>query len=367
MGEIRAFAEEHVPEVSALFLRELRGRSDPPPPPLQEYFREIFFANPWISPDIPSWVYWDRGKLCGFLGVLPRTMEFQGRRIRVAVTSQFAVDRKWHRGMAAVELMRRYLAGPQDLSFCDGVTGAVDKIWVACGATRSYLYSFNWLRALRPLGTARIFGSRATGALGGASKMASALATPIDTALSRIPHAAFRPPRSESVSTPLSVADLFSAMHETGWREPLCPRYDLASFEWLMHQVAANRPAGELSMASVSTAAGDLCGYYILQTRRGHQATLLQMGLRRHDYFDRVFTAVLRDAWERKAVAVKGQAMPASLVNLTHHYCLFRQAQTNVLFHSREAAIGNAILRGDAAISRLDGEFWARFATEPWA
>lgn len=366
MGEIRAFAEEHIAEVSALFLRGMRGRTDTPGQSLQRYFREMFFFNPWVSPEFPSLVYFDRETLVGFLGVLPRQMEFLGRPIRVAVTSQLVVDRERHRGPAAVELLRRYLHGPQDLSFCDGVSETVDRLWSALGAHPSRLYSFNWLRMLRPFGTARSFGDRLRGPLGVLGRAAAAAAAPADFLLSKLPVPFLEAPHSSCVSTALDVDQLHALMQEIGWRDSLKPCYELSSFRWLMAQVAANRRLGELHMTAVHMDPGDLCGYYICQMKRGGHATVLRIGARRHDRFDHVFEALLRDAWTHGACSVKGQAIPAALVNLTNHYCLFRQANTCVLFQSRDPAIEEAIFRGDAALSRLDGEGWLRFATEPW-
>ena len=366
MGEICAFTEEHVAEVSALFLRGMRGSREAPPERLQDYFREIFFGNPWASPEFPSLVYFDRGKLVGFLGVLPREMEFGGRRIRVAVTSQFVVDREQYQGFAAIEMLRRYLRGPQDLSFCDGVGEGVDRLWTFAGAQASRLYSFNWLRVLRPAGTARSFGGRLEGPLGRFVRAASVAAAPLDFLAAKLPHPALRPPRSECASTTLSVDELYRTMQEVGWREALKPCYDLASFRWLMSQVAANRTAGDLLLTAVHAPSGDLCGYYICQVQPGGAASVMQIGVRRHDQFDNVAGALFRDAWQHGASSVKGQAIPYALVNLTNHYCLFRQANTSVLFQARDSAIGEAILRGDAALSRLDGECWLRFATEKW-
>ncbi len=367
MGDISDFAEQDVPEVSGLYLRGMRGRPGLPGTPLQDYFREIFFVNPWASPEYPSLVYRDGGTIVGFLGVIPRQMDFRGQTIRVGVTSQFVVDRRQHRGFAAMELLRHFLRGPQDLSFCDGVSEEVHRIWLSAGAQAARLYSFNWLRVLRPFGTARSFGDRIEGPLGWLGRTAAAGAVPLDFLFSKLPHAALRPPSSPFTSTPLDADGLYRCMEEVGWREALKPSYDLASFRWLMSQVASNRSLGDLLMTAVHNSAGDLCGYYACQAKPGGHANVLQIGVRRRDQFDDVLRALFRDAWRHGASSVKGQAIPSALVNLTNQFCLFRQAHTCVLFKAKDPAIADAIFRGDAALSRLDGECWLRFATEPWA
>jgi hypothetical protein len=366
MGEIRPFGQEHLADVCALFLRGMRGRAERPTSALQDYFRDIFFANPWVSPEFPSLLYFDNGKLIGFLGVLPREMDFRGRKIRVAVTSQLVVDRQQHRGFAGIELLRHFLRGPQDLSFCDGVSEQAHRIWVGLGAQAARLYSFNWLRILRPFGTARNFGARIEGVLGMLGRTAAAGAAPLDFLISKLPHPALSPASSKCISTKLNVDGLYECIEEVGWRESLKPSYDLPSFRWLIGQVASNCSAGELLTAAVQDPAGNLCGYYICQAKRGGHASVLQIGVRRHDLFDNVLGALFRDVWEYGSSFVKGQAIPFALVYLTNQYCLFRQAHTCVLFQAKDSAIADAILRGDAALSRLDGECWLRFAADPW-
>ena len=366
MGEIRTFTEEYVADVSQLCLRGMRGRSEPAGAALQAYFRDIFFASPWSSPDFPSLVYFDHGKLVGFLGVVPRQMKFRGRCVNVAVATQFTIDREQHRGFAAMELLRRLFKGPQDLTYTDGAGDPVHVLWSSAGAHPSRLYSFVWRRVLRPFGTARSFTNRIGGPLGILARTAGVAAAPLDLLASKLPVAAFRTPRSECISTPLDTEQMFHCMQEVGWREALAPSYDLPSFSWLMAQTAANRASGEILMTAVHKPGGDLCGYYICQVQRGGAASVLQIGVRRRDHFDHVLEALFRDACLRGASSVKGPAIPSALVNLTNHYCLFRQANTSVLFQSRDSAITEAILSGDAALSWLDGECWLRFATESW-
>ena len=368
MGEICPFTEEDLTAVSGLYLQGMRGRSNAPGRPLQDYFREIFFANPWASPEFPSLVYRDRGKPVGFLGVIPRRMEFCGRRISVAVATQFTMDREQHRGFGAMELLRCFLRGPQDLSFTDGAGGS--GTWASGrlpGMACFRLYSFNWLRILGPPENWRAaLAIESKDRWGCWGEVAAARAAPLDFLISKLPHPSLRPPRSACASTPLSAEDLYRCMQEVGWREALKPSYDLPSFQWLMSQVASNRALGDILMAAVHNSAGDLCGYYVCQVKRGGHASVLQIGVRRRDHFDDVLSALFRDAWQRGASSVKGQAIPSALVNLTNQYCLFRQAHTCVLFQAKDPAISDSILRGDAALSRLDGECWLRFSTEPW-
>jgi len=353
-----------VSDVVGLYVRAMGGRPGQGTA-LPDYFREIFFANPWASPEIPPLVYFDRGVAVGFLGVIPRAMEFRGRIIRVATVSQFVVERKQYRGPAAIELLRRLFQGPQDLSFTDGAGEESHLVWRAAGGHGAHLYSFHWLRALRPAQTVRDFTGRTTGTLRCLAKASLLAAAPVDALLARLA-GPFRRPSSPYASSPVGSDDLLHTIREVGWRQPLRPFYEAPSFDWLMSQTAAARSRGDLCMTAVRAADGSPCGWHVYYAKRGGPATVLQIGVHRRDQFDGVFAALLRDAWERGSSSVKGQAIPQFEVNLTQQFCLFRQASTCVIFHSRHPELADAVFRGSAALTGLDGERWLDFAVGRW-
>lgn len=369
MGEIQPFRDDHLADVASLYLKVMRGRKNVTSVPrtLEAYFREIFLENPWTAPDIPSLVYCDNGAVVGFLGVVPRPMLFRNRPIRVAVPSQFMVDRERHCGPAAMELMHRFFEGPQDLAYNDGAGEDAHIVWTGLGGHAANSYSFNWLRPLRPMRTVRDFVGRAHGLVRLAGRVFTAAAAPMDYLIARAPHEALRKPSSPHASKPINTDELFECIQAIAWREPLKPAYELTSFRWLISQVASAQSTGwQLRTASVSGPDGKLSGWYVYQYRPGGPAQLLQIGSRRPDQFDAILLALFLDAWQCGASSVKGQAIPRYLVNLTNHYCLFRHATTSVLFHSRNKELLDAIYQGKAALSKLDGEGWMRFALEGW-
>jgi hypothetical protein len=121
-------SEEHIGDAANLYLKVVRGQARQAPRSLRDAFRETLLDNPWASPEIPSLVYLDSGKLVGFLGVIPRPMEFRGRPIRAATIALWMVD---------------------------GASNDASSALASAGARISYLYSFNWVCVLRPFGLAR--------------------------------------------------------------------------------------------------------------------------------------------------------------------------------------------------------------------
>jgi hypothetical protein len=276
------------------------------------------------------------------------------------------IDRERYRGPAAVELMRHFFKGPQELSLTDGAAEAVHVFWTTGGGMGASLYSFNWMRVLRVAQMVRGFTGHLTGPVRLAAAACLALAAPVDSLLSKLPYDALRPPESPCISKLVDASQLFQAIQDADRREPLKPAYDLSSFQWLLSQIAAAPRSGVLRMAVVHTPEGLLCGWYVYYTNPPGAASLLQIGSRRRDQFDAVLCALFRDAWQQGCSSVKGQAIPQFLVNLTNQYCLFRHANTSVLFQTRDPELRDTILSGRAALSRLDGECWLRFAAEDW-
>src|SRR5688572_12491652 len=150
MDGVRAFRREDIPEVSGLWLRVFRQQAEGACTPLQQYFRDIFFDSPWRDPRLPSLVYEEGARgIVGFLGVIPRTMIFNERPIRVAVPTQLMADER-ARTYPAAKLMRQFLDGPQELSFSDGANELAENLWRACGGIAAGLHNLKWTRVLRP-------------------------------------------------------------------------------------------------------------------------------------------------------------------------------------------------------------------------
>jgi hypothetical protein len=359
MEEIRAFSEEHVPETARLYLRTVRGQSRPAPPALEDAIRDSFLGNPWVNCDSPSYVYIEDGKQVGFVGVVPRPMEFQSRPIRATTIALWMMDREIHRGIGGMKLLSRVLKGPQDFSYVDGASNEASSIYTALGARVSAVYSFYWMRILRPFRTAHSFFPVLKGAGG-------VVAAPLDFLLSKLPMGMLKRPKSLYSSKLATAAELLDCIQEARGREALRPAYSMPSFGWLIAQAGTGPGHQGLRLKIVYGPDGERCGWFVYYATPGRIASLLQMGCHRRPQFAEVLRALFEDAWEEGACAVKGRAMPQFLVPLTEQYCVFRQPFACVIGHSRDSEIMNAFQTADAALSGLDAGAWLRFSSEDW-
>lgn len=363
MDEIRPFTEDHLEASANLYMRAGIGRRPPAPEGLKLAFRETFLQNPWASPDIPPLVYIENGTLVGFIGVIPRTMEFRGRPILAATITTWLADRDRPRGLAGMKLLRQVLNGPQEFSYVDGASNEASTIYQALGARICSVYSFNWFRLLRPFQTARSLFDRFGGifpALKGAAGLATA---PLDFILSRaLPM--LRPPHSSLVAQPAAAAELLECIRAAPGREAIRPAYNMPSFNWLISQ-ASNRPGGSfLRSVVVRDTDGARCGWFVYYAPPGCPAYVLSIGACRRSGFGDVLAALFQDAWAQGCSAVKGQAIPLYLTTLTEYYCLFRQPFSCVIGYSRNTEILSAFQAGDMALTRLDAGSWLRLGHE---
>jgi len=195
MIEIRPFTEEFAAGAASLHFRAMRGQSKDPGVALPKYFCEVLLGNPWATPEIPPLVCLEEGKVIGSLGVIPRPMEFRGQNIVAATLTQFMVDPDYRRGPAAVQLLRRCLQGPQDMTWADGSGDPVHLFHKAFGSLAAY--SLHWMRFLRPFESGRDFLSR----LGGKGKVLQRLAAlgtiPADFMVTRLPMFRVRRPAQQ--------------------------------------------------------------------------------------------------------------------------------------------------------------------------
>jgi hypothetical protein len=362
MGHIRTFTESDIPQVARMhrLVVQTAGRDDEGCRAAHEaHFSNVFLKNPWHKAGPRSLVYHENdGRLTGFLGVVPRTMTMNGRRLQAAISSQLVVDPAAHVSVAAVHLAKAFLEGPQDFSIADGADDLARKIWEELGGRTSLLHSLHWIRPLLP---ARLMLSMMRGRqrLSPLAMAAAPLAPMIDAAVTRIPHGQFYQTEPHDSSADLLSADaVASGLPDLVRQGSLRVLYDDETFGWLIER-ARQRRANNLH-AAVIRKRHRVIGWYLYCLDSDRMASVLQVGADTQS-MSHVLDQLFYQAGQHGALAVTGRLEPRFLQSLSAKFAFFHHRGPWVLLDSRRPDLLQSFESGEACFSHLDGDWSLAF------
>jgi len=360
LNSIRPLQPDDMPAVASLYA-ELEGRDTTLSyPGFERFFGRVLTESPFVDPEIPSLVFEDPEEgVVGVIGSHVRPFQFGQESVRVACCGPLVV-RAAHRsrGVGAL-LLRRFIAGPQDLLVNDRTLEDVRGMWTALGASSYGGAAVGWRRVLAPLGagSAAAFRRRFDRQVppGGA-----ALA-PLDALAGR----SRRPPAPEGGSRePLTAAGLTELVEGLRREFPLRPAYDEAFLGSLLAMMVGVDVAGGVLATLVRDEDGNPAGAYVMFAARHGRAEVQQVfsGRERAGFvLDHLFV----EAASAGAVEVRGR-----LEQYLQTALLQRRAQLIpdcwVTVHSRDPQLAATALAGRALLGRFDGEWWMR-PTPEWA
>jgi hypothetical protein len=365
MGRIRAFLEDDIPDIVALRQKTFKHSDRATSSELAAYMREMFLSAPWRDETMPSLVYEDAsGRPSGFVGVFPRRMLFDGEPILVAVFTQLMVDTAC-RGIAGLALLRHLFRGPQDLSLADAANEAARGIAKGTGARVALLSSLSWTRPLRPwrYALAGVGANRVQRAVRLAARPLVALGDATATRMRHSTFAQIKPTTSTTapaVPRPLPTRAIVEHWPSMTRSYRLAGNADEPTLEFVLTNAARKSSFGTLEKVLVQEASGTPVGWYIYYSKKNDVGEVVDVAAAPGKYAD-VLDHLFYHAWERGAIAVRGRLTPHELPLLTQKHCVLEGRGPWTVVHSRRRDILESIERGEARLSRLDGEFWMTF------
>ncbi|HKQ30892.1 MAG TPA: hypothetical protein VJS66_06385, partial [Burkholderiales bacterium] len=354
-GRVRALTADDIAAVAGLYERVVHSRI--PGAVLRARLSRLLLRHPWYDASLPSLVYENRDGVVGCLGVLPRPIIFDGQPVMAAVGHSFIVEPGSRSTLAALELERRFFAGPQDLSMAEG-NEASRAVWEKCGGFRSPMYGLSWVRPLKPSQYALTFLSRR-----GLPSMAVSTLRPLcrtmDNLARSIRRGPFHFPAPVLIGSALDSAALHRAIADIVKNRVLRPHYDEQVLAWLFAALSEKEEElGTLERVLVRDANNETVGWYVYFSKPGGVGTVVQLGAKER-YAEDVLQHLFHHAAIRGVVAVSGQVDPALFHAYSRKHCMFHHdGRSWMLFHSRHESLRQAIDRGQAFITRLEGEWW---------
>ncbi|HYU08084.1 MAG TPA: GNAT family N-acetyltransferase [Gemmatimonadales bacterium] len=356
MEAIRTFRRDDIPQVAELFATTFMHNGTSASSGLDRYFERVFFESPLDEEDLPSFVYLDAsGSIAGFIGVQPRRLRLRGRRLRAAVATKLMVAPRARGSFAAVRLVSRVFAGPQDVLFSDLSNEAARAIFEGFGGVTVLPLSLQWQRPVRPARHSLSW-LHARGVPGVITHGLRPLGSLADAVVARLSTRRFRDLFAGYAVEDLPVDLLAQRFDELCSDRALRPEYDERSLHWLLNVAEQNQPDRVLRRRVVRDARGEVVGWFLYYLAPGGESEVVQL-VARKGAGEAVFHALLDDAWRGGTVMLTGRLEPRLVREMSALHCYFRQGGHWTLAHAKQPDVLEAILSGNAFLSRLEGEW----------
>jgi hypothetical protein len=367
---VRPFRAEDAAAVAALWRYWFHDKVRGPAPRLEAWARSVYAERPATDPDIPSLIAEDdEGRLAAFLGATVTPLSLDGDRVgRLAGLFPPLVDPERAPPMVATLLLRRFLAGPQDLTISDGGHPKYERIWEGLGGRVDPLASLRWIQPLRPAALGlrrfrrgrRVLAPLAAGADALARRVAPGRLTagfvPLSGGRSERPAA----PVTVRAATPRAWRDAADALRSRARARPV--RSD-ADVDWQFARLTEIGSLQPLRIATAHDPRDAIVGAWVAGGPPGGVVRVFALDAT-DKHAPAVFAALLADADAAGAGALLGRMAPRWRRPVADARCLLHAGGSLRLVHARDPALMDDALLGRVAIDRLDGEAWYWWAVD---
>lgn len=357
MSRVRALKQSDIPQIVELNDKLFPSASGVSAERQARIFHEVCFASPWTDPEITSLVFEEEGgRISGFLGVIMRPMSYNGRRLRAAIFQHLMVDRST---LASLQLFRKLLEGPQDVSMGENAVEVVHQLWTRLGHPSSLLNSIYWRRFLRPASVAaRLLSKRR--AMRALSPVIRPVCSAADRALAHLSVNPLRMPAGSSASgddEELTADVMLQALPSMMESCLLTPVYTQQSLAWLLSVLEGERRNGVLRKKLVRTERGEVAGWYIYYVRHDGPSVVFQIAAQEKTA-GMVLDHLFAHAYRHGASELTGRLEPRFMKTLREKRCYFMPGRNWMLVHAKCPEYLHAIDAGRAFLSRLEGDLW---------
>jgi hypothetical protein len=302
------------------------------------------------------------GKLLGFFGAVPRRMSIQGETIRLAFGSNLVVDSESRASVTAMQLVRAFMKGTQDISITDSANEMSRPLLKSLGFGVVPIYSLHWARPLRPSqyalnGFSRL--NKKSRPVAAIASMAKPFGRVVDAFATGIRMSPLRQTPPGAKDEDLDTKTLLECLGTIPAKHWILPEYDQNSLNWVLDFITKRKVFGDLRKALVRDKEGKIAGWYIYAVVPGGIGEVLQLGATSSS-MGTVLDHLFFDAWEHDLIGIHGRMEPQFMQELTGKSCFFLRHGSWTLINSNRPQLVNLFQSGTAFFSRLDGEWSLR-------
>ncbi len=351
VGRIRKFKIEDIEQVIDLNIKSFVRSKELSRELQYEIFKEVCFNNPWFNEEISSLVYEEsNGRIKGFLGVVPRKFNFEGKEILVGVAQHLMVDQV---PLASLQLFKEFFSGPQEFSITDMAVDIGKPLWERLGGATIYLHSIYWRKPLKPISF--LFTMLKTNLYN--SKLFSPIINVADNMLKGMPIFSQKYEEKNFEFNDMEIDDYIMNMDRFFANKSLKPVYDSKSLGWLFNRLKNEKRFGEFQKIIVKNNSGDIMGWFLYNLNKKGSSQVLQIVANDHT-IGAVLDALFYHAFKNGSVELIGRLDPQFMKNFFDRKCLFMPGRNWMLVHSKRKDIINALNSNNAFFTRLEGDLW---------
>jgi hypothetical protein len=355
MGVVRPLREEDLGCVVRLYERVLGKMNSSVRDRLKVRLSRILIGHPWQEFKLPSYVFEDDGHVVGCLGVLPRPMSMNGRDIMAAVSHSFIVEPGARSSLAALQLMRHFMTGPQELALAEG-NETSRRIWEGVGGSTSLVYSLYWTRPLR-LGHYVLSVLKRRGLSAGMAAILRPGCSLLDIISRHIAQGAFQLPEPRAEGIEMDPEMMLASLAALPRTRRLRPSYSVDALSWILETLSEKPGRGRIRKILVKDA-GKVLGWYLYCLSPGPIAEVIQIA-GDEETMGTVLDHLFFQATQDGAIAVAGQLDPVLFKVLGTKSCVFHHDGSSwMLLHARNQEVIDAIQNGRAFLTRMEAEWW---------
>jgi hypothetical protein len=207
------------------------------------------------------------------------------------------------------------------------------------------LYSQRWIRILRPAQQAVSILNKQSAI--GKTKLFSYLTQPASPRLRLAAAARVLPRYFSETTSPYPEEELGLALR---------PTYDVDSLQWLFEQAAQMKVHGEFKKVQLRNERSEVVGWYLYYLKTDGLSSVIQIAARKGSEGE-VIDHLFDHARRRGATVLSGRLEPRFMQEMADRGCFFNRIGCLSLIQSNNAEILNAIHRGDALLTQLEGEW----------
>lgn len=354
---VREFVKSDVPQVVNLYWKFMSPHTGKAPEVLHTSFTDLYFRSPLLDSSAPSFVYENSGEVLGFFGVTTRRMCLSGEVIRVGLAGNFVIHPKARSGVAAPGLLGAYAASNHDMLLTDSSNDISRHLFERLGFRTIPALNIHWARPLEPAQYAVYAMLR-----GMSSKVSSSfrfVTKPVCAVVDILSHKIVRSgpvPKTPLFAEDLSLETLLRCFSEYHKGYALWPEYDAELLRWLLKFMECAKQRGTLRGIGLCDESGKSVGWYLYYSRPGAIGEVVQV-CGKPKVYKAVLEHLFQDAREQGVIALHGVAEYRRISDLSDQGCFFTCRGGWTLAHSRRDELLDILQRGDAFLSRLDGEW----------